>query len=136
MSWATFAIMGVAARRAPAVFARRSEFPTNSADRLTRAVAEGLAHPRGVIEEYRILDTRWSFEPSDITAPTRIWQGDADDLVPAGWGKRLQQAIAGSMLTTVPGGTHFLAFDRWNEILGWLAETSHQTPTPPTRGAI
>jgi pimeloyl-ACP methyl ester carboxylesterase len=116
----TFAAMGAVARSAPSLFARSAGFPSTSGGLLSAAVGEGLRHPAAVIDEYRILDSPWGFDPAEIRTPTRIWQGDDDDLVPVRWSRRLHDAIDGSILTMVPKGTHYLAADHWDEILGWL----------------
>ena len=116
-----FRALRALARRAPRVLARSSHFPPAEADALTAAIAEGLRQAAGVLDEYRCMTAPWGFEPSDITVATSVWQGDADDLVPAGWGRRLAEAIDGATLYPVPGGTHFLAFDHWDEILAALS---------------
>jgi pimeloyl-ACP methyl ester carboxylesterase len=59
----------------------------------------------------------WGFEPAGIVVPTRIWQGDADTLVPPSWAKRLGAAIGGATVTMVEGAGHYLAADRFDEIL-------------------
>lgn len=122
VSRSAFATVGSAARRFPITFAKLAHIPATAAPEIAAAVAEGLTHPRGVVEEYRILDSPWSFDPNELTAPTRIWQGDRDDLVPLIWGQRLEEAIAGSILTIVRDGTHFLATDHWDDILNWIVQ--------------
>ena len=98
-------------------------FPLSGADAasLTAAVARGLARPHGVVDEYRIMAGAWGFEPSELTVPVHVWQGDADDLVPPVWGHRLADAIPDATLTIVPAGTHYLWYDHWDGILGGLA---------------
>ena len=109
------------ARRAPRVLARLSHFPPAEADALTAAMAEGLRQAAGVLDEYRCMTAPWGFEPSDIAVATSVWQGDADGWCPPRWGRRLADAIDGATLYPVPGGTHFLAFDHWDEILAALS---------------
>jgi pimeloyl-ACP methyl ester carboxylesterase len=82
------------------------------------AVAEGLRNPASVLDEYRIMGTMWGFDPSAISVPTRIWQGDEDTLVPPAWSDRLSAVVPGSTLTVVHGEGHFLANTHWAEILG------------------
>jgi pimeloyl-ACP methyl ester carboxylesterase len=119
---AVFPSLGLLARRAPRTFGRSAGFPADAAEVLGAAVGEGLRRPTAVIEEYRILDAPWGFDLGGIDVRTRVWQGDHDDLVPADWARRLHDAIDGSILTPVPGGTHYLVTDRWDEILGWLRD--------------
>ena len=112
--------MRLAARKAPGALARIAHLPPDDAPVLTAAIAEGLRHAQGVIDEYHCMAVAWGFEPSTIACRTDVWQGDADDLVPASWGRRLADAIPGASLRAVPGGTHFLASDHWGEILDGL----------------
>jgi pimeloyl-ACP methyl ester carboxylesterase len=112
-----FRTLRLLARRAPAALARTSHLPPDDASVLAAAIAEGLRHAHGVIDEYHCMAVPWGFEPSAIACRSEVWQGDADDLVPASWGRRLADAIPGASLREVSGGTHFLAYDRWDEIL-------------------
>ncbi len=112
-----FRTLRLMARRAPGVLARTSHLPPDDADVLAAAIAEGLRHAHGVIDEYACMGAPWGFEPSAITCPTHVWQGDADDLVPPSWGARLADAIPDATLHPVPGGTHFVAYGRWDQVL-------------------
>ncbi len=112
-----FRTMRLLARRAPTALARTSHLPPDDAAVLAAAIAEGLRHAHGVIDEYHCMSVGWGFEPSAITCRTEVWQGDADDLVPPSWGRRLADAIPDATLHPVSGGTHFLAYDHWTEIL-------------------
>ena len=115
-----FRSLRLLARKAPGALARAFHFPPEDAPVLAAAIAEGLRHARGVIDEYHCMAVPWGFDPSAIVCRTVVWQGDADDLVPASWGRRLADAIPGATLRAVPGGTHFLAYGRWDEILDQL----------------
>jgi pimeloyl-ACP methyl ester carboxylesterase len=120
-----FHLMGATARLAPERFARSSGFTSGTTTDLVdlaAAIAEGLSDTEGVVRDYEILDGPWEFDPSEIEVPTRIWQGDADELVPAAWAERLRDAIQGSTLTVVPGATHFLWYDHWDDIFDGIAE--------------
>ncbi len=115
-----FRTLRLLARRAPAALARTAQLPPDDAPVLAAAIAEGLRHAHGVIDEYHCMAVAWGFEPSAIACRTDVWQGDADDLVPPSWGRRLADAIPDATLQAVPGGTHFLAYDHWDEILDRL----------------
>ena len=97
--------------------AARAALADNGGTWFAAAVAEGLRDTRGVLDDYRIMDAPWGFDPSELAVPTRIWQGDEDRLVPPEWGSRLAAAIAGSDLTAIPGEGHFLPFAHFDEIL-------------------
>ncbi len=116
-----FTVVRGSARHVPAAFAARSGAPDDVGIQLSAAVAEGLADTGGVVEEYRLLGADWGFDPASISVPTRIWQGDDDDLIPAAWGERLAASIPGATLRLVPDASHFLWYDHWAEILGWLS---------------
>ncbi len=115
-----FDVMRLSARRAPRAFARSLPISSDDATAIAAAVAEGLRDTRGVVEDYRVMKAPWGFEPSEIVVPVQLWQGDADDLVPADWGRRLADAIPGASLTLVPGASHYLWYDHWDEIFGGL----------------
>ena len=115
-----FDIMRLSARRAPRALTRSIPVSADDAVAIAAAVAEGLIDTKGVVEDYRVMKAPWGFEPSEITVPVQIWQGDADDLVPPLWGRWLADAIPGATLTIVPGATHYLWYDHWDEILDGL----------------
>ena len=115
------ALMSATVRVAPDAFARRGGLPAAEAHELTEAIRAGLSDRAAVVQEYRLLDQPWGFDPSELTVATHIWQGDADDLVPCEWGERLHDAIEGSQLHLVRGCTHFVAYDHWAEIFADLS---------------
>lgn len=117
---AIFALLRAEAAHLPKAFARQAGVEGAAAASLPEATAEGLTDTRGVLDDYHVFGAPWGFEPSDLRVPTHLWQGDADELVPPSWGERLAAAIAGAELHVVEGGTHFLAYDRWDDILGTL----------------
>jgi pimeloyl-ACP methyl ester carboxylesterase len=120
-------VMRLTAARAPRMFTRaaarglsgqaRESLTGQAGTWLPTAVTEGLRDPNGVLDDYRIMGAPWGFEPAGIVVPTRIWQGDADTLVPPSWAKRLGAAIGGATVTMVEGEGHYLAADRFDEIL-------------------
>ena len=115
-----FSMMRASVRHRPEGLARRSGVPAAVAADVGAAISAGLTDTRGVVEEYQLLDEPWGFDPGSITVPTHIWQGTADDLVPTSWGMRLAQAIPDAEITVVEGGSHFLWYDHWTDILGTL----------------
>jgi pimeloyl-ACP methyl ester carboxylesterase len=116
-----FHLMGTTARLAPRAFAKGAKVTGPSADAVVQAIGEGLTTTVGVVTDYQLMDRPGGFDPSDLTVATHIWQGDADDLVPPSWAARLHDAIAGSALTVVPGATHFLWYDHWDDIFAALS---------------
>ena len=122
-----FDVMRLSARRAPRALTRSLPISAGDAAAIAAAVAEGLVDTRGVVEDYRVMKAPWGFEPSEIAVPVQIWQGDADDLVPPDWGRRLAEAIPGSSLTVVPGASHYLWYDHWDEIFDALVAAGAST---------
>jgi pimeloyl-ACP methyl ester carboxylesterase len=118
---AVFALMRAEANRAPKAFAKQSGVTDDLATSVPAAVAEGLVDTKGVVDDYRVFGAPWGFEPSDLTVPTHLWQGDADELVPPAWAERLAEAIPGAELTMVEGASHFLWYDHWTDIFEHLA---------------
>ena len=128
-----FHLLHATADHAPRVLAKRSGLAGPVAHDVTTAIAEGLTNVDGVLDEYRIFDAPWGFEPGAITTPAHFWQGTADELVPEAWGRRLADAVPGATLHLVEGGTHFLWYDHWAEILGAMAPADG-TRCPPKAG--
>ncbi len=109
-------LMSLSARHAPKAFGRSAGVDAAHAEVVAAAIAEGTANGAGVVTEYQVVNAPWGFDPSQIAVPTHVWQGDADDLVPPDWGHRLHDAIDGSTLTVVPGASHFLWYDHWDDL--------------------
>ncbi len=79
-------------------------------------IAEGLRHPAGVVEDYRILGSAWGFTLEGIGRPVAVWQGDADGLVPPEWGERLAHGIPQAELMLCRDEGHFMTLERYHEI--------------------
>jgi pimeloyl-ACP methyl ester carboxylesterase len=116
-----FHLLHATAEHAPGLLAKQSGLTGPSADTVTTAIAEGLTDVDGVTDEYRVFGAPWGFEPNEISTPTQIWQGTADDMVPEEWGRRLAAEVPGATLHLVEDGTHFLWYEHWSEILGSVA---------------
>jgi pimeloyl-ACP methyl ester carboxylesterase len=116
-----FHVLHATAERAPGLLAKQTGLTGPTADAVTAAIAEGLVDVNGVRDEYRVFAAPWGFEAMAISTPTQFWQGTADDLVPESWGHRLAEAVPGATLHLVEGGTHFLWYEHWTDILSSLA---------------
>ena len=46
---------------------------------------------------------RWGFGARDVVAPTSLWHGVDDDLVPATWSRQMADEVAHVALNVVPG---------------------------------
>lgn len=124
---AMFAAIAFGARVLPTTFLSRAAKGLGDADaKAMKHLPPGsfaawnsaaMAHPRGMVEEYRAMVRPWGFTPDEVKAPVDLWQGDADHLVPEPWAHRLAAELPDATVHIVPGGGHFLAYDHWPEIL-------------------
>ncbi len=131
-----FRAMGGVARASPSTFHRisvltldrpsRAKVAAVPADRYSRAIGTGLRNPAGVVDEYRILGSEWGFDPAEVAAPVRIWQGDADGFVPVQWSSWLSSRFPRAELVVCPGEGHFLALGRYREIFDWFLSRQPQ----------
>jgi pimeloyl-ACP methyl ester carboxylesterase len=83
----------------------------------TRAVAEGLADPGGVVDEYLAYDAPWGFRHEDVGRPVRLWQGSADTVVPPSWSEAAAARLPRAELRVVEGAGHLVALDHWEAVL-------------------
>lgn len=88
---------------------------------LARASADGLVNDEGQVDEYLAFGGPWGFDPSVITAPVRVWQGDADRWVRSEWAVRLAAIVRDGSARECAGEGHLLLVRHWPEVLAWLA---------------
>lgn len=89
---------------------------------LISAVQEGMR--RGVaggLEEMQVFSRPWEVDLGAITAPTVIWQGLADRIVPIPAALYLADAIPNARLITLPEAGHYWVFDHVPEIVDTVA---------------
>lgn len=122
---AAFAALGTLARSAPAILihvttrglSQQSSAALNrDPQEFALATAEGMVNTGGVLDDYRIWNRDWGFDLRALAVPVHIWQGSADEFVPADWSRRMAAMIPGAVLTIVPDAGHFVARDHWGEI--------------------
>ena len=92
-----------------------------------KVMAEGIANPRGVVDEYLAFAAPWGFLPEDVTTPVRIYQGTADPLIPEEWGHLLTRRTPNGSLALYPDEGHFIALTRRRDVLEWLAGSGYTT---------
>jgi pimeloyl-ACP methyl ester carboxylesterase len=85
------------------------------------------------VEDHTISGSDWADLLPRLTRPTRIWQGDDDNNVPAAATRWLAGQIPGAELTLLPGAGHGLTDDLWPEVYGWLLTTSTSNPSGSAR---
>jgi pimeloyl-ACP methyl ester carboxylesterase len=130
MARATFATMRALAGHMPKRFAERSarSLGPYDADVVTRPttgysamVAEGLRQTMGAVDEYRAFVGPWGFTPAEVEVPVQLWWGSDDPLVARELIESLAEALPSCELHAVADAGHFVAFDRWREVLAPLA---------------
>jgi pimeloyl-ACP methyl ester carboxylesterase len=83
-------------------------------DPYEHAMARG---PHGLVDDYRaVRHPDWGFDPSAVTVPACLWQGDADDAVSPKIGHRLAALVRGAELQLVPDAGHFLVLEHGTAI--------------------
>jgi pimeloyl-ACP methyl ester carboxylesterase len=73
----------------------------------------------GWIDDDLALVRPWGFDLEAIAVPVRLWQGDADLLVPPAHARRLAERIPGAELVLVPEAGHWLDAHH-HDMLAWL----------------
>jgi pimeloyl-ACP methyl ester carboxylesterase len=79
---------------------------------------------RGVVDDYRAIAGAWGVDFATITAPTRVFQGTADTMVPAQHADGLVERIPGAELVSWPGEGHLGTIAHVEEILDWIVQVS------------
>jgi pimeloyl-ACP methyl ester carboxylesterase len=127
---AVFGAMRTLARHAPKRFLASSSRQMGPADasvierpetRYAAMIAHGLRHTRGAVDEYVAWAEPWGFELAAVTTPVDVWWGDADRLVARQLIEPLAHQLPHAEFTVVPGAGHFVAFDRWEDVLAPVA---------------
>jgi len=89
-------------------------------------------------EDHMINGSDWGHLLPRLTRPTRIWQGDDDNNVPAEATRWLADQIPGAELTVLAGAGHGLTDEVWPEIYRWLlasGPSSARTTSDPSASA-
>jgi pimeloyl-ACP methyl ester carboxylesterase len=85
----------------------------------TQAFLKGA---RGVVDDYAAIAEPWGVDLDAITGPVRIYQGDADTMVPPRHSEELAERLKGADLVVWPDEGHLATVTHVGEILDWLAE--------------
>jgi pimeloyl-ACP methyl ester carboxylesterase len=72
---------------------------------------------QGVADELLLLMRPWTVRLDEIRAPVRLWHGEADGIVPVAMGRYLARTIPDCRAEFIPGGGHYVVFDRIGPIL-------------------
>lgn len=78
-----------------------------------------------------VFSKPWGINYSAITAPTDLWQGCADRIVPAAASVWLSELIPGCRLHRLEGAGHFWVYDHVREVLQTLKESAGNATASP-----
>jgi pimeloyl-ACP methyl ester carboxylesterase len=81
------------------------------------AVRQG---PRGWADDDLAFAKPWGFEPEEVKAEVRLWQGELDVLAPRSHGEYLASRLPNARFDLLEGGGHLLD-EEWEVVLDWLA---------------
>jgi pimeloyl-ACP methyl ester carboxylesterase len=95
----------------------REEFRQIMRESFTEAVSQGV---RGWSDDDLAFAKPWGFELEDVTAETRVWQGELDVLTPRSHGEYVAARLPTARFEVLEGGGHFLD-EEWAVVLEWLA---------------
>ncbi len=123
---AIFATSGWAGRRAPTWVSRSEARQLPAADGavvrelggwLGEVSGEGERQGGGMVDEYRAFVAPWGFAAEEVVAPTRVYQGAVDSLVPPKWAHELAAMLPDATVTEFAGEGHMIAVSRRGEIV-------------------
>jgi len=116
----TIALQAVIARGAPSdrAILRQPHVAANLVESLVEGVRGGVD---GCVQDLRLFSEPWDFDVRQITAHCRLWQGQADTIVPPFAAEILAGLIPGCDFTSLPAGGHYWVFDHFTDVLGWIA---------------
>jgi pimeloyl-ACP methyl ester carboxylesterase len=75
---------------------------------------------RGWADDDLAFAKPWGFELENVTAETRVWQGELDVLTPRPHGEYVASRLPNARFEVLEGGGHFLD-EEWGVVLEWLA---------------
>jgi len=84
--------------------------------------------PGGALEDLALFGRPWAVPLDAISAPTLVWQGTADVVVPVALTVALAQRLRGARLTTIAGAGHFWIYDNIAPVLAAIAQAAGDDP--------
>lgn len=85
--------------------------------------AEGLRPGvEGALTDMQIFNRPWHLPLHEISTPSALWIGTADNNVPIDAAHKLAAAIRGCELIELEGEGHLWVAVNYDEVLGWIAE--------------
>jgi pimeloyl-ACP methyl ester carboxylesterase len=75
----------------------------------------------GVIDDYRVLASRWEFAPENVEMRVNFWHGDEDRMASLWEAQAVVEQMPNARLAVVPGEGHMLLMDHFREVLATLS---------------
>jgi pimeloyl-ACP methyl ester carboxylesterase len=97
--------------------ASRDGFRSVMRESFVEAARQGV---RGWADDDLAFAKSWGFEPEDVHAEVRLWQGELDVLAPRTHGEYVASRLPNARFELLEGGGHFLD-EQWAVVLDWLA---------------
>lgn len=91
--------------------------------RFSAMFAEGLRPGvEGALTDMQIFNRPWHLPLQEISAPSALWIGTADNNVPIDAACKLAAAIPGCKLIELKGEGHLWVAVNYDDVLGWIAD--------------
>ena len=103
--------------------ASRDGFRSVMRESFVEAVRQGV---RGWADDDLAFAKSWGFEPEDVHAEVRLWQGELDVLAPRTHGEYVASRLPNARFELLEGGGHFLD-EQWDVVLDWLSASAGVT---------
>jgi pimeloyl-ACP methyl ester carboxylesterase len=103
--------------------AARDGFRSVMRESFVEAVRQGV---RGWADDDLAFAKSWDFEPEDVHAEVRLWQGELDVLAPRTHGEYVASRLPNARFELLEGGGHFLD-EQWAVVLDWLSASAGVT---------
>lgn len=84
------------------------------------AISQGM---QGMAEDLRICGQPWGFSLNGINAPTNIWQGTKDLLIPSAMAEYLANRIPAAELKFLTDKGHYSLMENWSDSLQRISRT-------------
>jgi pimeloyl-ACP methyl ester carboxylesterase len=97
--------------------ASREGFRAVMRESFVEAARQGV---RGWADDDLAFAKSWGFEPEDVHAEVRLWQGELDVLAPRTHGEYVASRLPNARFELLEGGGHFLD-EQWDVVLDWLS---------------
>jgi pimeloyl-ACP methyl ester carboxylesterase len=97
-----------------AAFMQSFDEPRAAIALFTQAFLRGAS---GVVDDYAALAQPWGFDVAQIDVPLRVWQGDADTMVPYAHATDLVERVPNATLTVWPDEGHLALVNHIGDVL-------------------